>query len=375
MARPMKPTFDQEEMKNFIRPTAGGALRMLSQQDTGDIGISKIGTSEAEHLLNVLDAEPFVLHLAHTSEPPSFATEGEDPFISLVPDPTLRKLGVVWKNLQATLHPRLQAAEEPINSLTPRLMAFFQAFAPMMEAYSDQVIGDPSRAAMASIFIQDLKRSLMKGFYEFRDAIQHPDNKKEVKRLQSRVNHNRQNQLKYLDSLIECHGTLFAVHLDVGYQFKPDYRFMRTITYERAKSDFSKFMQERRHNPLWKDDLAGFIWKLEDGFERRYHYQLILIYKGESIDSHLDDKEVLQKRWIKETTGGDGACYRAWEDAEKTPLGAEPEGVIDSTGSPSYMALTRFVDYLNKLDLIINLNVPKGANVYGRGHAPRKALN
>ncbi|XKE44224.1 inovirus Gp2 family protein [Halomonas organivorans] len=372
MARPLKPTFDQEEVKNFIRPMAGGALRMMSQQPTGEIGISMIGTSEAEHLLNVLDAEPFVLQLAHASEPPSFTTEGEEPFISLMPDPTLRELGRVWKNLQTTLHHRLQASEEPINNLTPRLMTFYQAFAPMMEVYADQVIGDPSRSPMDGIFIQYLERSLNTGFYEFRNAVHHPDTKKEVKRLQSRVNHNRQNQLKYLGSLLERYGTLFAVHLDVGYQYKNDYRFMGSITYERAKRDFSNFMQERRHNPLWKDDLAGFIWKLEDGFERRYHYQLILIYKGESANCHLDDKGVLQERWIKETTGGDGACYQAWGDAEQTPLGAEPEGIVDSKNSPNYLALTRFIDYLNKLDLIINLNVPKGANVYGRGHAPRK---
>lgn len=369
MARPMKPTFSQEEIDCFIRPMIRSDMRMVTRQ-----GEKKILTSEADHIMALLAVEFLVLRLGHASEPPTYITTGDDPFVSLYPDRELCLLGSGWNRLDRALKPEEQSPDGPTRHITPRLMAFYRAFAPLMNDYRQHVTAGAS--LMNALHVREFGKMVKLGFQQFKSTLQHPDTQKEMKRLQSRINHNRQQQLKYLDALLAHYGELFTVRLDLGYNADPATGIMRRLTHARAKHDFSQLMLERRHNPLWKDDLVGFMWKLEDGAERRYHYHLMLFYRGETADHHQHDKAVLQHHWINEITQGDGACYLSWETPEETPLEATPEGLIQGRVSPRYLALTRFVDYLNKLDLLIRLDVPKGANVYGRGHvAKTKTIN
>ncbi|GGB82088.1 hypothetical protein GCM10011352_04870 [Marinobacterium zhoushanense] len=357
MARPLKPIFEREEIERFIQPTLSGVLRMNALKVS-----EKIKTSEEGFLRNVLSAESLVLKLSHQNAPPGFQVRGEDPLMSIDASHELLRLGADWRGLNAILNGGDKKGDsEPERKIMPRFLAFYESFEPLMRKYSgDLTVG--GGGYFSNVFVEEFGFLLKKGFDEFQLTIRSQEIATATKRLQTRINRNRLQQQRYLDSLLESYGDLYVVYLNLGYDIYQPRR-----SYNAIRRDFEYFMKERRHNPLWKDDLAGFLWKLSDGVERGYHYHLILFYRGDRVEQHLQDKRLLSDKWVKETTEGVGAWFE-----QVLPAGQEcdfllPDGIVSCEGGESYERLIGFIHYLNKLDYLIQLEVPKGANVYGRG--------
>lgn len=360
MARPLKPIFDREEIDQFIKPTLKGALRMHALDDSGAINGKNIKTSEEDFLRAAINAESFILKLSQLSDPPGYQIGRQDPWMFIEPSRELAYLGVVWRDLSAIL-----SGSELKRQVVPRILEFHRAFKPLMSMYSG-VLNSGREDYLAQVFINEFEQLLAKGFKEFKTGVYSADVVTTTKRLQTRINRNRLQQKKYLNSLLDRYGSLYVVYLDLGYYlFHPD--FFRYKGYESIREHFESFMKERRHNPLWKDDLVGFLWKLSDGVERGYHYHLILFYRGESADQHLQDKQKLLIKWIEEVTGGVGACFEQILPKGKQLDFLMPGGIVSHEESEGYERVVGFIHYLNKLDYLIQMELPKGANVYGRG--------
>ncbi len=363
MARPLKPIFNQEEIERYIRPTLNGTLRMYALYDGEAITTQRIKTSEEDFLRAAIRAEAFILKMSHLSAPPSYQVRGQDSLMCIVASPELIQLGVVWRSLNSILSGR-----EFKREVMPRILEFYSAFRPFMRMHSESLgLGEHY---LAQVFINEFEELLTTGFENFKSGVYLPAIATTTKRLQTRINRNRLQQQKYLDSLLDRYGSLYVVYLDLGYNHHHE-SFSKYKGYDSIRAHFENFMKERRHNPLWKDDLVGFLWKLSDGAERGYHYHLILFYRGESADQHLQDKEQLYNKWIKEVTGGVGAYFE-----QVLPKGPQcdflvPEGVVSREQSDGYERIVGFIHYLNKLDYLIQLVLPKGANVYGRGQMSR----
>lgn len=359
MARPLKPTFDQEEMERYIHPTLKGGLRMYALDASEVIKTKIVITSEEDFLRAVISAESFILKLSHLSVPPRYQVGGHDPLMFIIASPELIHLGGVWKSLNAILSGRVGECQ-----VMPRMLVFYRAFELLMSAYAESLgLGEQY---LAQESIDEFEQLLATEFENFKTGVNLPAIATTTKRLQTRINRNRLQQQKYLDSLLDRYKSLYVVYLDLGYNlFHPG--FSRYKGYDSIQDHFASFMKERRHNPLWKDDLVGFIWKLSDGVERGYHYHLILFYRGESADRHRQDKQQLLNKWINEITGGTGAYFE-----QVLPEGQQynflaPEGLVSRDQPDGYDRIVGFIHYLNKLDCLIQMVLPKGANVYGRG--------
>lgn len=368
MARPLKPIFNQEEIERYIRPTLNGGLRMYALADREPIETSILKTeilktSEEDFLKAVIAAESFILKLSHLNVPPRYQVGGQDPMMFIVTSRELLALASAWGRLNSILSGR-----EFKREVMPRILEFYKAFKPLMSVYSGSLgLGEHY---LAQVFINEFEQLLTTGFENFKTGVYLPAIATTTKRLQTRINRNRLKQQKYLDSLLDRYGSLYVVYLDLGYNLYHE-RFSKYKGYGSIRQHFDSFMKERRHNPLWKDDLVGFLWKLSDGVERGYHYHLILFYRGESADQHLQDKQQLYNKWIKEVTEGVGAYFE-----QVLPEGQQcdflvPEGVVSREQSDGYERIVGFIHYLNKLDYLIQLVLPKGANVYGRGQMSR----
>jgi hypothetical protein len=363
VARPLKPLFDQEEVERFIKPTLRGVLCMYTAG-----GNVTIKTSEEDYLRAVLAAEKLVLRLSHFQAPPDFHTTGHNPFMNIVASNELVELGGAWKRLHSLLQEGGNRENRLRRTVLPRIMAFHQAFEPLMGAYSSFLSAGGGRG-LHSAFIGEFEQLLNQGFEDFQQSIRSTEVVTGTKRLQTRMNRNRLQQQRYVDSLLDQYHSLYSVYLDLGYDLRhPDYSERRG--FDSVQQDFKRFMKERRHNPLWKDDLVGYLWKLSDGVERGYHYHLILLYRGESESQHSGDKQKLFMKWVEDITEGAGARFEQIlpEDQQGTLLA--PEGIVSREDSESYERLVGFIRYLNKLDYLIQLDVPKGGNVYGRGQIP-----
>lgn len=365
VARPLKPTFSIQEVQEFILPMAKGPLRLVSQRaPDGEL----VATSEAEKLIWVMRAESTVLALAQTDEVPAYSIGADD---TIMPSAQLRQLGADWWTLEDAVKPSpgLPHGDKPHFCLPPRLQAFYDAFAPLFEAgYGNDVVGR-SRKPLWGLPLREFDRLLKAGMSTFQSQVRARETEREVRRLRARLSRNRQQQQTYLDALLERHGSLFVVRLDLGYD--PHHvACMRQLTLVRAKHDFANFARERRFHAMWKDDLVGLIWKLEDSAERRFHFHLLLFYRGDCAEHHTRDRALLQRRWIDEITHGDGAAYDSWDCPEETPMGVAPEGLVTGKDSDTYHAIRCLLDHLSRIDQLLRLKVPKGTNGFGRGHLP-----
>lgn len=360
MARPLKPIFNQEEIERYIRPTLNGTLRMYALYDGEAITTQRIKTSEEDFLRAAIRAEAFILKMSHLNAPPSYQVRGQDPLMCIVASQELIQLGGVWRSLNTIL-----SGSEYTWQVMPRILEFYKAFKPLMSVYSASLIAGGENY-LAQVFINEFENLLTTGFDAFKAGVYLPSIVTTTKRLQTRINRNRLQQQKYLDSLLDRYGSLYVVYLDLGYNLHHP-EFPKLKNYDSIRAHFERFMKERRHNPLWKDDLVGFLWKLSDGVERGYHYHLILFYRGECADQHLQDKQHLLNKWIKEVTGGVGAYFE-----QIVPEGQQgdffiPGGLVSREEPDGYAKVVGFIHYLNKLDYLIQRVLPKGANVYGRG--------
>lgn len=363
MARPLKPTFSRDEVDGLICPMVNSPLRLVSRRWPEG---KRVITSEQGDIMALVQIEPEVLAFSQVSEIPAYRLGN---YGAIQPSQELQRLGGAWHTLDSVMRFHVGSREEVRRWLAPRLMAFYDAFSPLNEAgYSDDIRG-LNRSPIPEPFQRELDYLLASSMNAFQHRVRAPEMQREVKRIRARTYHNRSQQQRYLDALLERYGSLFVVRLDLGYDVS-DVALMRDIGLDRVKQDFERFAGERRFHPLWKDDLVGLIWKLEDSAERRFHYHLLLFYRGDRAEQHSEDKRLLTEEWISEVTKGSGATYLSWENPEDTPMLVAPEGIITSKESLAYHAVVRFLDYLNRLDQLIRLEVPKGTNVYGRGHMP-----
>lgn len=367
MARPLVPTFNSAQQEELRRLASDDHLVM---QDTH--GTVPMRTSEPDQLRWLLNAEPTVLAHSHSTTPPSYRTHpASPPLVSLEPDTTLKKIGYAWQQIHAVIGPFLldEAPDTPAKRLAPRLDAFYRAYQPLMEAYQYSLFN--AEQVVHEDICHDIDRLLKEGFEHYQQAVRSPEMKRAIKHHQVNHNRNRLSMLRYLDALFEAYPSLYVLHLDLGYSV----RLPRTAiqaTYPQLREDLKTLFYARHANPMWKDDLVGHIWKIEDAPERRFHAHLLLFYNGSTADHHLGDAEHLRHRWIKEITHQEGALFERKGDPASVLVPENTGYLVSRDDQEAIDHLKDYLTYLIRISQLFGLDTHRQAHVFAKGHAPRR---
>lgn len=105
---------------------------------------------------------------------------------------------------------------------------------------------------------------------------------------------------KYLSELRQDNGRLVVIRLDLC--LSPE---LKNIDVPELKSYFDRFTQKMRRSRLLK--LNGYIWKLEYGFAKSFHYHLIIFLCGRKHSHDIKLAQMIGEMWDK-TIGGKN-CY------------------------------------------------------------------
>lgn len=371
MARPLKPTFSPAEQEELYRLTSDGPLEM-TYMDNGAYGHQPMRTSEPNHLEKLLKAEQLVVAHSHWRQAPGYQVlPGESRHsLRVVPSEELLKLVHAWQDIADVMEFSASTGKQ----LSPRFTHFFTAYHRLMERYREELlqqreIFEPELTV--NQVRQDIDKHLKEGFDHYQQVMQSHSVTRAIKQSQTNHNRNRRSLPSYPGVLLEAYSALYVLHLDLGYNVF-SHSAMHKATYSRLREDLGTLLHARHRNPMWKDDLVGHLWKIEDAPERRFHAHLLLFYDGTTAEHHQEDANRLQQRWIEEITHQEGALYARREGQKPVWIPENKGYLITRHDETQIHQLKEYLDYLVQVDKLFGLETLPQARVFGKGNTPRK---
>lgn len=369
MARPLKPTFTAAQQEELRRLTSDAPLVMQSATRT-----QPMLTSEPDQLRQLIKAEAIVLTHCQAEAPPGYHIQPTTPGSSLVfveSDPQLKQLQFAWNLIDGVANATNHTATGGANKrLAPRLAAFHHTHQSLMEVYGNTL--SDSESVLEEPMCHDLDRLLKESFDNFQAAIRSPEIQRRIKHAQIKLGRTRASFLNYLEALFNRYSSLYVLHLDLGYDVLSRPAQLQA-TYSTLRDDLQTLFYARHTNPMWKDDLVGHIWKIDEAPERRFHAHLLLFYNGATAHQHKGDADILKHRWIEEITHRKGALYNRTDRQEPVLVPENIGYLVESDDKRAINDLKTYLTYLTRISQLFGLETTRQANVFSRGHLPRRA--
>jgi hypothetical protein len=120
----------------------------------------------------------------------------------------------------------------------------------------------------------------------------------------------------YVDALFAKHSRLIVIRLDLSYHVSNDLQPKQLVTLQQAKNDLAHLLKNTRHNALF-EHVVGYIWKLEYGQSRGYHYHIILFFLGSKVQKDVYIAMQIGKYWSEVITNKRGHYYNCNNDKAK----------------------------------------------------------
>ncbi|WNB74610.1 YagK/YfjJ domain-containing protein [Methylomonas koyamae] len=193
------------------------------------------------------------------------------------------------------------------------------------------------------------------GSFEFKDLIYN---------AHRTANKNHEGMVRYIDSLFVRYSRLAVSRLDLyedGFIMS-----QRDIEkkYWQAKYDLKHLLNNAKMNSLF-DHMVGYIWTLEYGPERGYHYHLVLFFDGSQVRDDVYRAWEIGEYWKVVITNGRGSYWNCNAEKSKYPhLGI---GMIHHRDIEKINNLKQAAAYLIKVDHYVRMLTPDNARTFGRG--------
>jgi len=193
------------------------------------------------------------------------------------------------------------------------------------------------------------------GSFEFKEFIY---------KAQRTANKNREGMMRYIDSLFEHYSRLVVIRLDL-YEDGPIMNLNGIeMKYWQAKYDFKHLLNNARMNSLF-DDMVGYIWSLEYGPERGFHYHLIMFFDGSQVRDDVYLAWQIGDYWKVVITDGRGSYWNC--NAEKKTYPNLGIGMIHHIDVEKINYLKQAAAYLIKVDHYVRILTPDNGRTFGRG--------
>ena len=158
-------------------------------------------------------------------------------------------------------------------------------------------------------------------------------------------NHNFFSAVNYINHLFDLRARLLVIRIDLSFQHETQGQYDA----EYARACFQRLLNNRRSNSIFRN-LMGYIWVLEYGQERGFHYHCIFFYDGHYSQQDITISHRIGAYWRDAITQGAG-CYYSCNDSKETlakrgfPIGV---GMIHRNNMQSREDLIWITTYLLK---------------------------
>jgi len=167
-----------------------------------------------------------------------------------------------------------------------------------------------------------------------------------------------------LDDLRRQYSKALALRIDLGYisTFCPGVGFRgQAMTFEQAKRHRDQLLKFVRKGPYSKH-LAGYMWKMEYGFEKGYHFHMAFFFDGQRMSKDINIADAIGAYWRDEVTEGKGMyfnCNKKKEEYEHCGI-----GMVNRADDTKWAYLEDAMRYLTKVDLYLRFRAGKGARTF-----------
>ena len=186
----------------------------------------------------------------------------------------------------------------------------------------------------------------------------------------SKTSRRRFQSLKnYVNGLFECYSRLIIIRLDLKYQSE----FIPHTSLQQAQDDLSHLFSNMRHTSLF-DDLAGYIWKREQGDLGGYHYHCIFFYANTQKWNDSYYGEEIGKYWQSVVTQGRGCYFNCNQAQYKAQYPDYALGSINYNEEHKRLALLNILAYFSKDEQSIQNSLSNTRDM-GRAQLPELSLN
>lgn len=189
----------------------------------------------------------------------------------------------------------------------------------------------------------------------------------QVQNLNRAVSKNALSLDRFIDSLFICHSRILVIRLDVGCRLEYLQEKGWKICSKKVRSDFSTFLRLLRRGRL-KESVLGYVWKLEFGPTKNYHYHVMVFLDGAKHQEDIVLCQEIGEIW-SEKVAKEYGCYFNCNKKKKL---YKKNGIgMVSWNDSSKMACLKFAaKYLVKKDLLIRPNLTHKERVFGKSNAP-----
>lgn len=168
-----------------------------------------------------------------------------------------------------------------------------------------------------------------------------------------------------LDDLRKGYSKILALRVDFGYisTYCPHAGFRgQAMTFEQAKVHRDKLLKYVRKGPYSKH-LSGYMWKMEYGFEKGYHFHMAFFFDGQQLLKDISIADAIGAYWRNEVTEGKGMyfnCNKKKEAYENCGI-----GMVNRTDDSKWVYLEEAMRYLTKVDLYLRFRAGTRARTFG----------
>ncbi|MDH0476531.1 inovirus Gp2 family protein [Aeromonas caviae] len=164
-------------------------------------------------------------------------------------------------------------------SAQPSVELFLQSF----YQYRDLNVFDECLSAEAR---SELLTELEYVLEDFMSELMSPHHQKRLRNLRRSETRNSSSIKSYLDELFAKHAKLLVVRVD--------FHFRDSVTIEEAQEEREWYLRSvKREYKL----LVGYVWKLEYGKHRKYHYHIAFFFNGNFVQNDIRLGRLLGEAW------------------------------------------------------------------------------
>jgi hypothetical protein len=208
---------------------------------------------------------------------------------------------------------------------------------------------------------------LNKAVSKIRAFAKSPSLQKRLKNLKRCERENASTCRNLLSELRKRYSKLLVVRLDLEYfsEFCPGASFKgQPMQLKEVQQNRDDFLTLLRKGPL-SEHLAGYIWKMEYGFEKGHHFHFALFFDGQAVCKDISIGDWLGNLWKQEITKGKGMffnCNKKKETYRRCGI-----GMVSRGDNEKWSALEDAVRYLTKVDLYLRFRTPGRTRTFGTG--------
>ncbi|HCF3401199.1 TPA: inovirus-type Gp2 protein [Pseudomonas aeruginosa] len=241
--------------------------------------------------------------------------------------------------------------------LSPYLNIFHKVKKQLQEVYGDERLMDDSLSSTEEVDV------VRKAIISTRQETASGEFKAHWRSCQRAVAKNAKGLDEFIDLLFLRHSRMLVLRQDIGYSLAYLQGQGFVISLDRVRRDFSVFLRFLRRGRL-KESLCGYVWKLEFGPTKQYHYHLMIFLDGARHQEDVKLCEEIGEVWSKKVTNGQGCYFNC--NRQKERYSRRGIGMVSWDDAEMIESLKWAGRYLVKKDLLIRPNLNDKERMFGK---------